>query len=425
MEAAEKEIRLKKNRAYSTRVSVKLMADTLFLLAVLTFFTTEHFFVTAAIPFLFLAIAITFPLVWAGIKSSKKFNGFFLGMSITLFLMGQFSLGLPWWLSLFLLFLLHWRVSTHLEEEKDSRYEVNGGFMLAFLFISLSSYVFQHIYEKQPTEIILFIFISGMIIYSGGTFVVRLTESAGHSTKSTRMKSAKLPLLFAVLLVGLTAVLASVNDTVGGAINYVMEGLFGFLSFLIDPIWKLINWFMGLLPKGVSEGLESIGRPDMPYEITPEQLENSGNNLMLSWWNEALIAVLILVILIYAWRHIKKKGWVEEEESKRYPGFSFQKDTPMPEKSNASNNTSYSEADSEIRKEIFLLEKLAVKKKMSRFNDETLHEWLGRLGFKADDEFYRLYEEVRYGNKEVPMDKTVWFKQCVERVKTSIIGKKS
>ncbi|MGD6801680.1 hypothetical protein [Rossellomorea aquimaris] len=424
MEAAQQEIRVKEKSAYVTRVSVKLLADTLLLLAVLTFFTTQSSFLGRALPFLSLAIVITLPLVWAGIESSRKFNGIFLGIGVTLFLTAQFFLGLPWWSSLLLLFLLHWRISTHLEEERDSRYEVSGGYMLAFLIITLSSYVFQNIYDRQSPAIILFLFVSGMILYSGGTYLVRFAESAVHSKKAARFKSAKLPLLFTVLLAGLAALLAAVTDTVGGAINYVMGGVFWLLSFLVTPVWQLINWFLGLLPKDMSEGLQSIGRLDMPYDITSEQLEDSSNRLFLSWWNEVLIAVLVLIILVYVWRRYKDKGWVAEEGSKRYAGFSSFKASGIAEKAIQSTNTKYSAADSEIRKDIFSLEKLAEKNGVSRLNGETLEEWLSRLGIQEDKEFYRLYEEVRYGNKDIAIDKTAWFKQSVKQVEAKITGKK-
>jgi hypothetical protein len=424
MEAAQQEIRVKEKSAYVTRVSVKLLADILLLLAVLTFFTTESSFLGGALPFLSLAIVMTLPLIWTGIESSRKFNVIFFGISVTLFLTAQFFLGLPWWSSLLLLFLLHWRISTHLEEERDSRYEVSGGYMLAFLIITLSSYVFQNIYEKQSPAIILFLFLSGMILYSGGTYLVRFAESGVHSKKETRVRSAKVPLLFTVLLAGLAAVLAVVNDTVGGTINYVMGGLFWILSFLVTPIWQLINWLLGLLPKDMSEGLQSIGRPDMPYDITSEQLEDSSSRLFLSWWNEVLIAVLVLVILAYVWRRYKDKGWVAEEGPKRYAGFSSFKGSAIAEKAIQSTNSRYSAADSEIRKDIFSLEKLAEKNGVSRLNGETLEEWLCRLGIQEDKEFYRLYEEVRYGNKFIAIDKTAWFKQSVKQVEAKITGKK-
>ncbi|WP_113928994.1 hypothetical protein [Bacillus sp. P14.5] len=423
METAQPEIRLRRN-AYVTRVSVKLMGDTLLLLAFLTFFTTETIFLGEVLPFLLLALVITLPLVWAGFESSRKFNAAFLGISATLFLIDQFFLGLPWWFSLFLLFLLHWRTSTHLEEERDSRYEVSGGYMLAFLIITLSSYVFQNIYEKQTIAIILFIFLGGMFLYSGGTYLVRVAESAGHTRKTTRVKSAVLPLLFTGLLSILTAVLALVSDTVGSAIHYLMGGVFWVVSFLVDPLWQLINWFMGLLPKGMSEGLQSLRRPDMPYEVTPELLEDNSSRLFLSWWNEVLIVVLVLVILIYIWRRYRNKGWVEEEGPKKYAGYSSRKESAIAEKDSQSTNTWYSTADSEIRKEILSLEKLAEKNGMYRLNGETLQEWLKRLGLQSDKEFYRLYEEVRYGNKEVPIDKAAWFKDCVDHVKAKIPGKK-
>ncbi|MGD6964833.1 DUF4129 domain-containing protein [Rossellomorea vietnamensis] len=424
MEAAQQEIRVKEKSAYVTRVSVKLLADILLLLAVLTFFTTESSFLGGALPFLSLAIVMTLPLIWTGIESSRKFNVIFFGISVTLFLTAQFFLGLPWWSSLLLLFLLHWRISTHLEEERDSRYEMSGGFMLAFLIITLSSYAFQNIYEKQSSAIILFLFVSGMILYSGGTYLVRFAESAVHSKKATRVKSAKLPFLFTVLLAGLAAVLAAVSETIDGSINYVMGGLFWILSFLVTPIWQLINWLLGLLPKDMSEGFQSIRLPEMPYEITPEQLEDNSSRLFLSWWNEVLIAVLVLVILIYVWRRYKDKGWVAEEGPKRYAGFSSFKESAIAEKAVQSANTRYSVADSEIRKDIFSLEKLAEKNGVSRLNGETLEEWLDRLGIQEDQEFYRLYEEVRYGNKYIAMDKTAWFKQSVKQVEAKITGKK-
>jgi hypothetical protein len=421
MEAAKQEIRIKGKNSYLFRVSVKLIADALILLAILTFFTNKPFFMSGCLPFIMLCILITLPLVGMGMESSRKFNMIFAGIGITLFLTGQFFLGIPWWFSVLLLFLLHWRVSTHLEEERDSRFEINGGYMLTLMLVSLVSYAFQNIYEKQPSEIILFIFVSGMLLYTGGTYIVRYAESTEHSKRSTRLKSAKLPVLFLGILVSLSALTAILNDTVSNLLNNIFKGVFWLLSFLIDPIWVLINWFLGFLPKSVSEGIESLGRPDreMPYEITQEDLENGGE-LSFAWWNEALIGVLILVIVLYIWRRYKNKGWSENEDSKKYAGYSSFKDATLPNQDNQTGKISYSSANSEIRKSILSLEKLADEKGMSRLNGETLQEWFTRLGFKENQEFYRIYESVRYGNKEVESEKAAWFDQVVERVTNRI-----
>lgn len=85
-------------------------------------------------------------------------------------------------------------------------------------------------------------------------------------------------------------------------------------------------------------------------------------------------------------------------------------------KDNNPPSSNYSSANSDIRKSVLSLESLAAKKGQNRSNGETLQEWFNRLGFQEDKEFYRLYEEVRYGNKEVPQEKVSWFKDSVDRL---------
>jgi hypothetical protein len=417
MEAAEQEIRLAGKSAYHLKVSVKLTADALMLLAVLTFFTNENFFMFRCIPFIGLSLIVTFPLIWMGLETSRKFNKTFTGIGLTLFLTGQLFLGIPWWLSILILFLLHWRVSTHLEEERNSRYEMAGGYMLGLMIVSLISYAYQNIYEKQPTEFILVIFLCGMLFYTAGTYIVRYTESTEHSKRSTRMRSAKLPVVYGGILVTLAAGTAFLNGTVSGLLNKMFEWFFWLLSFLIDPIWKLVNWFLSLLPKSVSEGWETLRRPDKkrPYEITPEQLENGGE-LSFSWWNEALIGILLLVIVFYVWRRFRNNGWSGDDDTKRYACYSSFKEAVLPDGDTQTVNIPYSSPDSEIRKGIFSLEKRAEGKGMPRQNGETIQEWFTRLGFQEDQEFYRVYEAARYGNKQITDDKLALFKQGVERV---------
>ncbi|EDL65079.1 hypothetical protein [Bacillus sp. SG-1] len=421
METAIQEIRLKTRSAYIARVSVKLVADAVILLAILTFFTDEYAFLSECVPFILLSILITIPLLWGGMESSKKFNIFFAGAGGTLFLIGQFFLGLPWWLSVLLLFLLHWRVSTHLEEERNSRFEISVGFMLGLMTVSLLSYAYQNIYHKQPAEIILILFVTGMLVYSGGTYIVRYAESAEHSKRSTRATSAKLPLIFLAVLAGFSAVLVFLNEAVSNLLNSAFQGFFWVISFLIDPIWNLINWLLGFIsPKGAEE-LESMKNSleKMPYEVTQEQAEKGGE-LSFAWWDEALIGVLISIILLYIWRRYKNKGWTETEDSTTHAGYSSYKEAEPANRESRTLNVGYSSANSEIRRSIFSLEKLAEEKGMFRLNGETLQEWFSRLGFQEEPEFYRLYEEVRYGNKEVHADKVAWFKQCVVRVTVKI-----
>jgi hypothetical protein len=421
METAKQEIRIKRKNGFYFRVSVKLIADALVLLAIFTFFTNESFFLSGCIPYIMLAILLTLPIVWMGMESGRIFNMIFAGIALTLFLIGQFFLGIPWWLSLLLLFLLHWRVSMHLEEERDTRFEISGGYMLTLVILSLVSLAFQNIYEKQPSEIILIIFVSGIILYTGGTYIVRYAESFEHSKRSTRVESAKLPIIFTAVLVSLSALTALLNDTVSNLLNLLFSGLFTVLSFLIDPIWKLINWLLGFLPKSVSDGFDSMKQnfKEMPYEVSQEDLEKGGE-FSFAWWNEALIGVLILVIALYIGKKFKNKGGAEDDEEKRYAGYSSFKEPVLPDDDTKSLNIRYSSANSEIRKSILALEKRAAEKEKSRLNGETLQEWFTRLGFQEEQEFYRIYEAVRYGNKAIDAEKVSWFEQKVARVTAKI-----
>ncbi|WP_456271732.1 hypothetical protein [Bacillus sp. AK031] len=430
MEAANQEIRLKRKNAYIFRVTVKLAAEALMLLAILTFFFDKLFFLSACLPFIALSFLLTAPLVWMGIDSSRLFNMIFLGEGLILFLIGQFILGIPWWFSLAALFLLHWRVSTHLEEEREILFEISSGFVLGFMLISISSFAYQGIYHMQPSGIILMVFIAGMFVYAGGTFVVRLVESAEHSKRSTRTDSVKLPLIFFSGIIALTAIFGLLNSTVSNVLASVFKGFFFILSFLIDPIWRIIQWFLGLLPGNMPEDIDILRRSDEEpiYEMTQEQLENGGE-LSFAWWNEAIIGLLALIILIYMWRRYKEKGWKEEGKEKKYAGFSSYRESVLPGKKKQKDIEEYSTANCEIRKSIYSLEQHAAKQDMGRIKGETLQEWFLRLGFKEDNEFYRLYEEVRYGNKEVPPEKVQWFTQSVEcleeKMKSSLSQKNS
>jgi hypothetical protein len=421
MEAANQEVRLKRKNAYIFRVTVKLAAEALMLMAILTFFFDKPFFLSACLPFLALSFLVTVPLVWMGIGSSSSFNMIFAGAGLILFLIGQFSLGIPWWFSLLVLFLLHWRVSTHLEEERENLFEINSGFVFGFLLISILSFAYQGIYHKQPSGIILIVFIAGMLVYAGGTFIVRLAESAEHSKRSTRANSVKLPLIFTAGIIALTAVFGLLNNTVSNALATVLKGFFFILSFLIDPIWRIIQWFLGLLPGNIAQDIESLrrGNEEPLNEVTPEQLQNGGE-LSFAWWNEALIGLLILVILLYVWRKYREKGWREEANEKEYAGFSAYQAAVPPGKQKQEHIEGYSAANSEVRKSVYSLEQQAAKQDMGRIKGETLQEWFLRLGYKEEHEFYRLYEEVRYGNKEIPLEKVHWFTQSVERLEEAM-----
>ncbi|RIW30154.1 hypothetical protein D3H55_17055 [Bacillus salacetis] len=415
MEAAEQKIRLKRKNAYYSRVSIKLIADALMLSALLTFFADEYFFLYRCIPFISLSLLLTFPFIWMGIDSSRVFNLIFTGIGLTLFLTGQFFLGFPWWLSLFILLMLHWRVSLHLEEERDSRFDLGGGYIGTLLIVALISWAYQNIYEKQPPVFVLSIFMFGMLLYTAGTYIVRYIESSEHSKKTSRIKSAKLPIVYSGVLVGFCVLAAVMSKSVSGLLNKGFGWMFWLLSFLIEPIWIIIDWVMGMLPGSVSEGWESLRNSDeAPSEITQEQLQNGGD-LSFAWWDEALAGLLLLVIILYVWRSFRNKGWKEEDESRRNAGYSSFKESILPGRGKVIQDVMYSSPDSEVRKSIFMLEKLAEEKKRPRQNGETIQEWFSRMGFQEGWEFYHIYEAARYGDQEIPPDKLALFKQGIER----------
>ncbi|GAA0323309.1 hypothetical protein GCM10008967_12270 [Bacillus carboniphilus] len=83
-----------------------------------------------------------------------------------------------------------------------------------------------------------------------------------------------------------------------------------------------------------------------------------------------------------------------------------------------------------VRKQVWNLEKYAVKKKMDRNWNETLSEWFHRLGISKQDssKYIEIYNACRYGEKQVAEDEINWFtlhtKQIREQIKHASNSKK-
>ncbi|QFT88988.1 hypothetical protein FIU87_10050 [Bacillus sp. THAF10] len=279
-------------------------------------------------------------------------------------------------------------------------------------FISFRS--FMHIVEERPLSTFVLLIISFIwmpFVYAGGVLVE-------YPHGLTLMVLFGMQLLLVVMLYSGTAVLnlkgnAYMQKRVMLTTTMVVGGILAAAIFFSTLGKWVITFVLSFFGQGVSQVFNFLSRPIFYllglHDWTPKskaQLEEGGIadgetegvelvNVDPNMDNPLFIGIVVFITLIILYlllnkrKVIKKKAEQQAEEQYRTTmskiggsWFPTRKRQKPPE--------------DEVRKLMFDLEQLAIKKNRGRFANETLEEWIKReTTFNKD--FIALYAKVRYG----------------------------
>ncbi|MGD6871477.1 hypothetical protein ACQCU1_04675 [Sutcliffiella horikoshii] len=229
-----------------------------------------------------------------------------------------------------------------------------------------------------------------ILLYSGNAVI----QLKGNRYMQKRVVSAT-----AAVFIGIIAV-SAVFATIGKYLVTAGLSVFGLgVSFVFDILARPVFALFGMLdwtPK--SSGPQEEGNIEMGEEEESETAELIPSESLFD--NPVVVAVGVIVFLTILYFLLNRKK-VNNQKRESQPEQQFT--STMTKKSGGgffAGRRKQKPPENEVRKLMFDLEQLALKKNRGRLPNETLEEWLKRET-SFNESFMKLYAKVRYGEMKL------------------------
>ncbi|MFC0015973.1 MULTISPECIES: DUF4129 domain-containing protein [Allobacillus] len=319
-------------------------------------------------------------------------------------LLGVISFMMNAWLGLLLFhatiiaIFLTWRLALYYFKPDTNQ---EKGILITSVLLGFFLYLPAIFLENPDAHTGLYFILVQFTILIGGKISTRMMNVEEHNHSG---KAKQLSYIFGV----------------PSGILLITAGLFWFTPFMIKGFYSLFSWIAYQIGLGATPLFEWFNRQQAEIETTPngeqENISQEEQNVLeqAREQTETISAETIMYIIIGAciisaigiyYRHrnrlIRKKSKTADEEKMQMEteklSFRF---------SDLKENLKRKAPKSEIRKAFFELERWAAKRKLGRYDDETVEQWLHRLQLDTNRyaDVIDFYQTVRYGEQHLTED---------------------
>lgn len=323
--------------------------------------------------------------------------------------------GVSLWLSVILgmlaIYLVHTRYSIIYKEFNHDHH-----FLMKFVLVFSTCWVVLLLNPDQQTSRLLFTLVpAAVLFYVASQLLARYLQSAADGARFGQAA-------------GVFSIVASVSAIAAIMTLFLADEVRRFTGSIVGGAIQILFWPLALLLEQANEFLAGLSTEEDMQEtmnkLGPDQ-EAVRDDITVSetmptdFPIEILLGIVVLacVILLVLWmKKIKPESETREQDSiatiKRY-------DFASAEQPVEASAMSYSQSLGlhQVREVFRGLEHMAKDQGMGREKYETVREWVARLQWDVTESFYRTYDQVRYGNKQLPDTQSMEFIDEIEKIK--------
>ncbi|WP_064092350.1 hypothetical protein [Rossellomorea aquimaris] len=406
---------MKGRQMHLLKMGMLLGIDILFATLILTILFTKEAILTQYVPLLCTAFLSLLMYLVLSTKHQRMNNILLYAVLLLLFGIGFFVFSISWLVLTPLLLFLHLKSTSYFQSE-DPSIEVSSGMVLVFLFLSSFAILVGAIRDLGNVHIIYGLLFLLFTLIGTITPLQRMMSNENKGVKKNYFKP------FAILtgIVSVGALLAAVSSMVAEGIYWVLSKIFWMFSFLVNPI---LNALIVLRDKLMSL-IDNESQSGMGVEMQKQNLEEFKQkafyeSFSFPWLNEIFIGIVIVLVIIYFVR--KRKIDFALTSNEAIVPVIIPKSIHRPIKEGEGGNIPYSKAKNIVRKSMVSLEDCAADHQVGRRLNENVRPWFKRMNLIENEEFFSLYESVRYGRK-VPTQEEVDF--FIKRIQVHVASLK-
>ncbi|NQD64700.1 hypothetical protein HP456_02015 [Bacillus haikouensis] len=392
------------------KMGLYLGVDVLFTILGITYLSSLETILSQYVPLMLLAYISLFTVMAIWIKKNNTNSMILYVVLLFLLLAGLYAFAVTWWIISSVLLCLHWRITSYFQSE-DDQIEIGSGVLLVFLFLSALSLIIGNARDLENKFLVIGLVLVLFSLVATVTSYQRMMNGGRESETESKRHLIK-PLFILLIIIASGGVLASFSSYVRSAFYWMIGKIFWMFSFLINPIFdflvKIRDWIMSLISK---ETLSGMGLKLNNQEIDETQQQAFYEGLSLPWLNELLIGIFLLAAIIYL---VKKRKVTYGVDSNQVSSSLLSKSKNGKKTGKSRPDTKiYSDAENAIRQEMRELEREAAAADKGRGKNEGIRNWFSKLGIQEEENFFQLYESVRYGTKIPSKQEVTLFRKRV------------
>ncbi|KAA0958490.1 hypothetical protein ACQKDD_05980 [Planococcus kocurii] len=342
-----------------------------------------------------------------------------IGLS-TVATVSMWAMGMSLWLATILgmlsVYLLHARYSVRYKEFNYGHY-----FLMKFTVVFSICWTLVLLNPNQQTSRLLFSIVPVAILFYVGA---QLLYSYLH-TRQTGAKFSQVASVFGLLV--------SIPSVVAISIFYIADDVRRLAGWAVGGMIRVVFWPLALLLEQVNEflaGLSTEEEMQETLEVLGPDEETGQRETMVSETMPSdfpieillgIVMVISAVVLIIWLRKIKPDSETPVPKStirmKRHDHLSTELFVSTAKESPASRDLH------QIREVFRSLELMAKEQKLERQSHETVREWIARMDWDVSASFYKTYDRVRYGDKQLPESQASNFIAEIEKIKNHYLNK--
>ncbi|ANU22748.1 hypothetical protein [Planococcus donghaensis] len=341
-----------------------------------------------------------------------------IGISFLATLMMWF-VGVPLWLALFLgmliIYMLHGRYSSFYNEISNDHH-----FLVKFVVVFSVCWILLLLNPEEQSAQLLFSIVPVAILFYAVSQVTYLYSR--FKSNGARLSQGASALLVAFSLASGAAIATlfiadEVRRGIGWGVGGAIPLLFWPLALLMERITKFLSGLS--TEEEMQETIDKLG----PEEKMAQSDQPVYEAVVTDYPVEILLGLVIFgcLIVLILWLRKTKPQLQEpiQENSTSIQRTRHQLTEPVV--STATKSLEYRMDLHQIREAFRELEKSANEQKLGRRDYETVREWVGRMKWDVSDAFYNTYDQIRYGDKQLPESQVVQFKKDIQKIKNDYL----
>jgi hypothetical protein len=341
----------------------------------------------------------------------------FIIPTITLLIL--FLFGAPVWLFILAVAFSIWRIQARFNTIQNMQ-TTDSSFSLIFIAIFLLVHLICFIFENEGYRFILYsVFLTGIALFVG----IRLFSVLINTDKQNSLPIMKLAGVYMVSIVTMTCISVFIYF-LAPILRKMFDVLFvAILHVLLIPFGPLMGYMEGLIDKFQIRKMEEDNQTEVGelgnIETKDIIVNETTIHFPFEWIYFGLAVIVVLFIIRYLLKNKPNKFGVEQIEID-YDNSQLNEE----EKQKSQSNSLYKVETSLLREKYLAFEMEARSFEIERNKSETVREWFKRMEWKVEDDFFQIYEEVRYGKQSISAEKAELFLGTLNETKNNFFIEK-
>lgn len=327
----------------------------------------------------------------------------------------------PFWLFLVGVGISIWRIQVRfLKIQDDQTYE--SDYLIYYFLVFLAVLFIGFILKLDDYSITLYsLVISGVVIFAAmRLYAVWISTNKQNSATLTHVVGGFI--LGLLCIVGLSTGLYFVIPFIRKVLDILLEKVISIAIIPFLPILEYLDKLLSKLEIKTPEELERIPSEEKTeFEPTEDFSEIIGSGFP---FEIILFAIAAVVILLFVRFLLKNKSDTITSEPSVIHYLNKELEDDQKEKMPNGQPSLYKVNTSQLREKYQEFEAEASYYAFHRTKSETVREWFLRMKWPVKDEFFQIYEELRYGDVTISSEKAQLFLSNLEKIKKTFFFKK-